>query len=378
MRRESQGRAVFQQPRFAFQMLELGVSYVQKYNAVEGEFNPDRTLTPSVFVPQLTVIDPDGIIPEGLQPMVNASWTVSGRTNGTSWARGTHYQVDPATHRLTINANCDPHYAGLLAFHGEYFDHRTGKVSKFDWKRTISCETYADNRLSLHNEQSKVSLMPFKNRGQFDQNVQLFRGEDPAPDGQCVYRWRVWEDGAFRAISSDGHADLWYVSGADTKSIRVDQDYIQHVLLQCTAYLHDYPDETRTATVLLRRWYGQYDDDLVWLSGKYVFPDTPRAEAEVVVTRRTGMVADVMKYFDIEILYHKGTGQWQHVCHGCRGMVPRSMFPVDGTLTHRFGWILREKSAKTPLTVTVGASRFYLTAGGKVLTGRFPTTAREE
>ena len=140
------------------------------------------------------------------------------------------------------------------------------------------------------------------------------------------------------------------------------------------AYLKDAPDKVRSATVRLRRWYGQYDDDLVWLSGKYVFPDTPHAEAEVQVTRRQGIVANPLQYFDIEILYDKGNSYWQHVCHEARGMVPRSMFPIDPNMRHRFGWILREKSALLPLTM----GDKYLTIEGKVFVGQFPTTPREE
>ena len=374
MRRESQGHVVFQPLTFNFQMVELRVSYVQKYDAVGAEYLPDRTLTPCVLQPQLMVIDPDG--QEGgdrSTDFVNVTWTVNGRTNGVQWARGTDYLVNDDTYELTIQANMDPGYRGSVSFYGEFYDRRRGETHKFTWERTITCEAYADYKVTLMMEQSKMSLSPWKNRGTFDIPCQLYNGADPAADSDCIYEWTVWDGSAFRSIGID-YPDLWYVSGKCTKAIRVNQAYLQHELLCCTAYLKSAPDERRSATVLLRRWYGQYDDDLVWLSGKYIFPDTPNAEAEVVVTRRQGVVSNPLAYFDIEILYHKGWGNYLHVCHGNRGMVPRSMFPVDATMRHRFAWILREKSALLPLTL----GNKYLTLDGKVAVGSFPTSPREE
>lgn len=375
MRRESQGRMVFEPLMFGFQMLELRASYVQKYDAVQAEYLPDRTLTPCVLIPKLPVIDNDGIATgDKTTEMVNVTWAVNGRFNGVNWVNGTDYIVDPDTHQLTIQANMDPGYMGKVSFYGEYLDERIGKVHKFNWERTLTCETYADYNVQLCMEQSKISLSPWKNRGTFGIPAQLYNSDAPAPDADCSYQWFVWDNNVFRPVGMY-YPDLWYDGGANTKTIRVKQAYIQNILLCCQAYLRDAPDKVRSATVRVRRWYGQYDDDLVWLSGKYIFPNTTNAEAEVVITRRQGVVANPLQYFDIEILYNNGSGDWwQHVCHENRGMVPRSMFPVDTTMQHRFGWILREKSALLPL---INGNK-YFTINGKVAVGQFPTTPRED
>lgn len=374
MRRESQGKIVFQPLRFGFHMMELRPSYIQKYDAVQAEYLPDRTLTPCVLKPQLPVVDEDGIATgDKTNELVNVTWTVNGRYNGVNWANGTDYIIDPDTHQLTIQANTDPGYTGKVAFYGEYRDERRNEVHKFRWEHTITCVTYADYNVQLRMEQSKISLSPWKNRGTFGITAQLYNSESPAADADCVYVWKVWDGSAFRTIG-DGYPDLWYVSGVNTKTIQVNQAYIQNEVLCCQAYLRSAPDKVRSATVRVRRWYGQYDDDLVWLSGKYIFPTTPNAEAEVVVTRRQGVVANPLEYFDIEMMYNNGSGYWQHVCHMNRGMVPRRMFPVDTTMEHRFGWILREKSALLPL---INGNK-YFTINGKVAVGHFPTTTREE
>lgn len=376
MLKEKQGNVVYKPLDFEFQVLELGGSCTQKYDAVQGDYLPDRTLTPFVLQPRLLVKDPHGQLNgDQTTKMVNVTWTVDSKTAGTAWQRGTHYQIDSDTHQLTIEENTDPGYMGELSFYGEFLDQRRGEVHKFRWKKTLACASYADNRLSLHIEQSKISLSPWKNRGLFTVPVQLFNGENPAADNDCIYKWWVWDEDneVFDQVGLNS-PELWYVAGKDSKQITLNQDYVQHLLLSCTARLKSGQSKVLTATVLVRRWYGQYDDDLVWLSGKYIFPDTPNAEAEVVVTRRTGVVNNPLSYFDIEILYNNGLGGWQHVCHGARGMVPRSMFPIDSTVKHRFGWILREKTALIPIT----SNGKYFTLGGKVLVGSFPTTAREE
>ena len=375
MRRESQGKMVFQPLVFSFQMVELRASYVQKYDAVQAEYLPDRTLTPCVLTPKLSVVDEDGIATgDKTTEIVNVTWTVNGRFNGVNWVNGTDYVIDPTTHQLTIQANMDPGYMGKVSFYGEYLDERRGEVHKFRWERTMTCETYADYNVQIRMEQSKISLSPWKNRGTFGITAQLYNSDAPAPDADCSYQWFIWDNNVFRPVGMY-NPDLWYDSGANTKTIRVKQAYIQNILLCCEAYLRDAPDKVRSATVRVRRWYGQYDDDLVWLSGKYIFPDTTNAEAEVQVTRRNGIIANPLQYFDIEILYNNGSGDWwQHVCHENRGMVPRSMFPVDSTMQHRFGWILREKSALLPML----NGNKYFTINGRVAVGQFPTTPREE
>ena len=375
MRRESQGKMGFQPLVFSFQMVELRASYVQKYDAVQAEYLPDRTLTPCVLTPKLSVVDEDGIATgDKTTEIVNVTWTVNGRFNGVNWVNGTDYVIDPTTHQLTIQANMDPGYMGKVSFYGEYLDERRGEVHKFRWERTMTCETYADYNVQIRMEQSKISLSPWKNRGTFGITAQLYNSDAPAPDADCSYQWFVWDNNVFRPVGMY-YPDLWCDGGANTKTIRVKQAYIQNILLCCQAYLRDAPDKVRSATVRVRRWYGQYDDDLVWLSGKYIFPDTTNAEAEVQVTRRNGIIANPLQYFDIEILYNNGSGDWwQHVCHENRGMVPRSMFPVDSTMQHRFGWILREKSALLPML----NGNKYFTINGRVAVGQFPTTPREE
>ena len=164
-------------------MLELRASYVQKYDAVQAEYLPDRTLTPCVLTPFLPVVDSDGIATgDKTKELTNVIWSVDGKYNGANWVNGTDYVIDPDTHQLTIQANMDPGYIGRVSFYGEYLDGRRNNVLKFRWERTMTCETYADYNVQLRMEQSKITLSPWKNRGTFGIPAQLYNSDSPAED----------------------------------------------------------------------------------------------------------------------------------------------------------------------------------------------------
>lgn len=169
MIKDRQGRTVYKPLSSEFEVLSLRPSFVQKYDVLQAEYIPDRTLTPFVLQPKLTIVDPHGLESgDRTCNMINVVWHVDGQYNGVKWENGKDYVVDSVTHELRILANMDPEYWGSLSFYGEFLDRRRLEVHKFRWERGITCVTYADNKLHLAMEQSKISLSPFKNRGIFD------------------------------------------------------------------------------------------------------------------------------------------------------------------------------------------------------------------
>lgn len=374
------GRIIHQPLEALFTMRELAGSPSQKYDAVTDTYISDRTLTPFALEPLYSVSDPSGELPEGdyTSQLVNCVWTVTGKTNKHVPVLGTDYTVDPATHAITINFNLDPDTSGKLAFTADFVDPRRGDVLKVVWEKDLSCVSVTDWKLSLQTAWAlRTDLIPWKDRGTFQIPVQLYNGETEMPDAQAVYQWQTLDDSTWRDV--DLKTDIWCRGGEQTKAISVEQRFVGKVQLRCLAWSKEETDRTalkaKIIAFMLRRYYGFYDDDLDILEGAYIFPETTRAVAEAYVeNHHGGRISQPTQYFDMEILYNRGDGTgWWHVCHGERGEVPRSMFPIDATAVHYFAPVVRELSAMIP----IGDGGKAITINGAVLTGQFPVIARE-
>lgn len=378
--RPKQGHIIHQPLDALFTMRELGGSASQKYDATNDEFIADRTLTPFVLAPLYTISDGQEELPAGdyTDKLVNCVWKVEGKHDGNKLQLGTDYLIDDATHALTVQFNLDPDTHGKVEFSADYVDPRRGDVLKVHWEKTLSCVSATDMKLKLQSEwPGRVNLVPWKDRGTFQIVVQLYNGTTQLDADKAVYQWQVYEDNGWRAVST--LQDFWCRGGEQTAALTVEQKYIQKVTIRCLAWMvtetDRIPEKAQILAFMLRRYYGFYDDDLDILEGAYIFPETARAVAEAfVLNRHGGRIPHPTRYFDMEILYNRGdsTGWW-HVCHGERGEVPRSMFPVDQTATHFFAPVIRELSALLPFTI--GGE--VLTIGGEVATGQHPVIERE-
>lgn len=134
--RQNQGRVVHAALSFIFQMVEMGGSLLQKYDAPSSSFIPNRLLTPFVLKPQLIISDPDGTIATAdyANRLTNVSWTLSLTAGGNtqillpSDGSGVNYTVDGTTKALTLKRNVQPQEVLHLKFTGRYLDERRGEV----------------------------------------------------------------------------------------------------------------------------------------------------------------------------------------------------------------------------------------------------------
>lgn len=128
----------------------------------------------------------------------------------------------------------------------------------------------------------------------------------------------------------------------------------------------------QSATCLVRRWYGQYDADIRFVTGKYITDDTLKCVGEANVTNRQGDIADPCKFFDLEILFDDGTGHWTSVSTSETAEVnaTNSMLIRHWNINSRL--LCREKTALLP--ITMGGKP--VTMGGKFACGQFPNTER--
>lgn len=376
--RGKQGKIIFMPLDTLFTMSELFGSTQQKYDAVTGDYIADRTTAPFTLKPNFSVTDKEGRLSgDHTADLVNCVWTVSARVNNASPVRNTHYTINDSTHALTLGFNLDPDTTGYVRFTADYIDPRRGDVLKVFWEKPLSCISVTEWKVTLGTEwQMRTNLIPWKDRGIFAIPVQLRNGSTDIADADSVYQWEIFEVvnnvGSWRSINPQ--RDIWCRGGEQTKQISIEQKYVQRILIRCKAWPVGEASYLQVQSFLLRRFYGLYDDDLEILEGAYIFPETSRAVAEAYVTNRSGgRIVNPEQYFDIEILYSRGDGNWWHVAHGTRGEVPRSMFPVDSTMEHLFAEITREKTALIPFTLD-GA---YLTLDGAVLVGQHPIIERD-
>lgn len=375
------GRIVHSPLSFAFSMQELGGSYIQKYNTLVGTFVPDRTLTAYQMKPQLIIEDPEGNIPTGdyASQMRNVVWTLrlydgttlETLTKGANATSGDYY-VD-TVNALTIRRNVKPGELLTVDFRGDYYNSVRGETSHFTWHKDLTTQEETETNITLELRfPSKMNFSAFKEYGKFPIEAVLLNGGTPLAADKAVYKWQVFEASNKSWRDIDTENDLWYVSGKDAGTITVDVDFVQHTVLRIQAWPKADTTQTESASTLLRRWYGQYDDTYEFAYAKYLFTTTRQTKAGAKVTNRQGDISDPQKYFDIQMFWRESDdAEWQSLGNGTEFVIEREQL----TGASRLGGVCRELSAYKPIELPDGTA--LADNEGKALVGRFPTTEIE-
>lgn len=370
------GRVVHSPLSYSFNMLELGGSYVQKYDAVSGEFIPDRTLTPYTMKPQLVISDPDGNIPDGeySSALVNVLWKVTLYSDNekTVLTAGKDYSVD-SVNALSFAKNIRVGDTVTVEFSADYLNRVREETAHFAWRKSLTTMEETSVNLSLEvRAPHKVDFSPFKKYGEFPIEAVLRNGADVITEDKAVYLWQTFDEDsrAWREISDTD--DLWYVSGKNSSRIVVDQDFLQHTMLRITAYPKAYPDSVFSDAILLRRWYGQWEDTPQFVYAKFLQKGMRRTAVSVKVTNRQGDISNPFKYFDVELFYRSSPqAEWESM-----GNVTDAV--VDGeklTANHEVGDICRELSAFQRILLPDGTE--LQNENGQPITAQFPTSEKE-
>lgn len=379
--RKHSGHVVYSPLSYMFQVLEMGGSPMQKYDATTSSFIPNRQATPFVLKPVLIISDPDGIVATAdyVTHMNSVAWTLTindgtGTVALPATANGaTNYTIDPTTHKLTIFTNLYPTGVINVTFFGKYTDTRRGEVQEFKWEKDLGCEAQTDMNVTLdagrwrHN----VHLLPMKHWGQFGIPVQLRNGKDAIPDARCAYQWQWWNEST-RSWSEDFSEQPWLVSGEKSKEIIVDQDFIQKLILRVKATAFGNNATTQYWTTRLRRWYGQFDYDVEFLRGKYIFHDSNTVALNAWVATAKGQLSNPCKYFDIELFFAVGAGDFESVGYGEEAIIQRSDLQTGQP---RAGMLCRELSAMRAIALDDGS--LLCDDDGRPIFAQFPTKSRE-
>lgn len=375
------GRVVYAPLNYIFQMIPLGGSLIQKFDAISQSYIPDRGLTPLVLKPQLLISDPDNVISAGdyTSDLVNVSWDITDSI-GNSIPMGLsghhhvyNYTIDNNTKAITIYVNVAAGDVYNVKFSADYLDRRRNETNHIEWEgRMITMEqTYHNVTLDTGRWRSKMLLSPFKSWGQFAIPVQLKNGDADIPDVDCSYRWE-WYDYENEEWENDFTDKPWYVSGAQTKQITVDQDYIQDVLLRVKASAYGDSSTLQQFVTRLRRWYGQWEEDVEFQTGKYIFHDTNMVVLEGKVTNRRTDIANPLRYFDMELFFAVGNNGFESVGYGEEAIIRRSDLQ-DGA--PKAGILVRELSAY--LMIADDDGTVWADDDGKPIFAQFPTSERE-
>lgn len=374
--KKNSGHIVHEQLSYTFNMLQLGGSDIQKYDTVKKEFLPNRGVTPYVLQPSLLVSDPEGKIPsvDQVGNMVNVKWTVTLYTTSSSseiLAEGNGYEVGEM-YKLTLYKNCEIGQRLNIEFYGEFYDANRGQKSPFHWSTDLTTLEESSVKLSLDvDAPGKLNLSPFKDRGEFAIKAQAYNDNEAIEDDWVNYVWQMYDETtkAFIDIADD---ELWYVSGKDTKSIKVNQDFIQKVLLRVKATSKYDTTQTESKTILLRRFYGMYDPESFFENGKYIFDDNQTIAIGAKVSNRQGNISKPTKYFDMEIFYQAGkNAEWKSVGYGEEAIVTRD----EKSNEHEIGILCRELSAYRPIELPDGT--MLALQNDDTLVAQFPISTRE-
>lgn len=377
--KKNSGYIVHSPLTFLFQVKELGGSAVQKYSSLDGVFTPDRSLTPYVLQPELKISDPDGKIPTGdyTSFLTNAQWTVTYYSNGkkTDSVIGDYEDAgDSGLHRLTFSGNLKPGVTVHLEYYATYLDKTRGETTPFKWDKWLGsvAEDVYNTSLRVERQSGKLRLYALKDAGNVVFNVQLANGGYDLADSLCVYQWQKWDETGNSFVDIDDD-DLWYVSGKDTRRLVVEQKYVNKIKVRVVAYPTGAPEQKHYKSYLVRRWYGQWEEDAEFTYGKYLFDDTKEIGVEASVTNHNGGdVANPQKYFDVELFYRKSaTAEWESLGYAGKAAFER---PADAT-EHQIGVIVRELTALQPVALPDGT--IFCDTDGNPLVGQFPTSERE-
>lgn len=379
--KKNKGHIVHSALSFTFQIVESGGSMLQKYDATSSSYIPNRELTPYVLRPMLYIADPDGTIPAGdyTSQMVNVKWnlvlwTGSGPVNlPVMSGDDVNWSVDPDTKSLTLYRNVEPQEMLYISFTADYVDKRRQETHSFKWERNCSTEAQTDMNVTLDTGRwrRRVRMMPMKKWGKFGIPVQLKNGSDSIPDDRCTYQWQ-WYDREAMAWSEDFSEVFWLVSGERTKEIVVDQDYIQDVTLRVKATAFGNDATTQYYVTRLKRWYGQFDYNVDFLTGKYLFRNSNIVTLDAWVANAKGIISNPCRFFDMELFFSTDGEEWKSAGYGEEAVVTyidvREGNPIAGILC-------RELSAFIPLADQNGY--ILCTQDGIPITSQFPTKSRE-
>ena len=279
----------------------LGSAQTQVFRAASLSYEPNRTLTPTVIRPEVSVYDPDGVFGNGTanRKLGSIKWYVNGVdvTTTLDYTNGL-YAIDlsDSTIRgaLSIKKNVSPETRIKLRFEAILPDTRTGQnltvsldnillttqdVAPDKWTVELDCPT-------------EVLVNPLSMSEQMVITPNLFRGPDWMPRTSEGISFLLYTMNGTNRVPVTTYELVSFVQGVVTLDLRLVQkkDYLLSVIIDSV--------EVASVQFSVMRSYPHVKAEMVDYGD--ILPEQQVIYARALVHSPTGVVADPGKYYTIE------------------------------------------------------------------------------
>lgn len=224
--------------------VEGSVPDVQTYNADDGTYTPDYSLTPLIIQPAVSQLDKDEIVSAGRinQNLANVRWyeVVDGERKQISTTDENFEIVTSGGNagRLKVKKNAQPQLPLNLVFYAEYTDPRTNQLFTI-WRTVqILCRnaTVYMPRLILDAADQTI-YNPLGDQAKQTVHASLRIGKDECPAQNRLFVWEIFrDDNTWTEVGEDTTLDYDVTISEDGASVTVDRSLMgQELYLRCRA-----------------------------------------------------------------------------------------------------------------------------------------------
>ena len=133
------------------------------------EYEPDRSDTPTLVLPEVRAIDLDNVFQHGAVnqylTLDSLEWTVDGKSINSVWTEGVDYEIikteDDTRGALKVFKNLGANEKAVLHFKGKFFDWRTGIILDVEsGDEALICTDKGENIMQCHIDKPLVEYDP--------------------------------------------------------------------------------------------------------------------------------------------------------------------------------------------------------------------------
>ena len=133
------------------------------------EYEPDRSVTPTLVLPEVRAIDLDNVFQHGAVnqylTLGSLEWTVDGKPINSVWTEGVDYEIiktdDDTRGALKVFKNLGAKEKAVLHFKGKFLDWRTGIILDVEsGDEALTCTDKGDNIMQCHIDKPVVEYDP--------------------------------------------------------------------------------------------------------------------------------------------------------------------------------------------------------------------------